>query len=116
MTESEWLACDYPAPMLIHLRGEVSAQERAERKSSLHGAGGVLFDGPSPLVSPGRFTRFVAACVARLRQFPLDEGNRRSLDRDLAFWASDTPLGAGRACWVIAGAVSWAAAKDSVAT
>jgi hypothetical protein len=26
MTEAEWLSCDHPAAMLIHLRGEVAAK------------------------------------------------------------------------------------------
>jgi len=52
MTEVEWLACDNVAPLLIYLRGEVSAQEQAESKGSLHGSAGRLFDGPSPLSPP----------------------------------------------------------------
>jgi hypothetical protein len=115
MTEAEWFSCDYPAPMLIHLRGEVSAQERAESKSSLHGRWGILIDGPSPFVSSVRFARFAAACIARSRLFPLDEDLRQSLDGDLGFWRCDTPLGAGRACWRLSSAVAWAVAKDSIA-
>jgi len=68
MTEAEWLACDHPARMLIYLRGEVSAQERSESRASLHGGAGILYPGPSPIVPAERFTCFVGACAARLRQ------------------------------------------------
>jgi hypothetical protein len=80
MTEADWLACDHAAPMLIYLRGEVSEQERAESKASLHSGAGVLYPGPSPFFPPVRFTRFIAACLGRLRLSPLEEPTIRYLD------------------------------------
>src|SRR5262245_35970103 len=84
MTESEWLACDHPAAMLIYLRGEVSAQERSGSKASIYGGAGVLYPGPSPMVPAARFIRFVAACAARLHQRPLDAQTRRFLETFLS--------------------------------
>lgn len=42
MNESEWLACEDPASMLIHLRGHVLAHEQAQSKVSLHSSAGPL--------------------------------------------------------------------------
>lgn len=80
MTEAEWLACEYPAPMLIYLRGQVSPEERSESRASLHSSEGVLYPGPSPIASASRFTSFVAACASRLRQLALDEQTHRYLE------------------------------------
>src|SRR5215475_6686411 len=73
VTEAEWLACDHPAAMLVYLRGEVLEREREESRCRLHSSAGELFDGPSPFIPAARFTRFVAACVDRLRGFPLED-------------------------------------------
>jgi hypothetical protein len=80
MTEDEWLACDDPLLMLIHLRGEVSPQEQGVRRSWLYTGAGQLHEGPSPFVPQARFPRWVAACAARLRQLPIDEPTSRYLD------------------------------------
>jgi hypothetical protein len=80
MTEAEWQVCDQPAALLIYLRGEVSAREKAESKCSLHSGAGVLYPGSSPFIPTARFTHFGAACVSRLRELPLNEPTCRFLD------------------------------------
>ena len=101
MTEEQWLASQNSAPMLIYLRGQVSEQHRAESKGSLHGGAGRLFDGPSPFVSAARFSRFITACLARTRRFPLSEDDRRLFDYCAEHdpGESGTPLSAGTVCW-----------------
>jgi hypothetical protein len=103
--------------MLIYLRGETSAEERAESKNSLTGGAGRLFDGPSPFVSAARFGRFITACLARTRRFPLGEDDRPFFDysgkQDPV--NSGTPLSAGMVCWHSAAAISRAVARDSIA-
>lgn len=80
MTEQEWLASEDLAALLIHLRGELSEQERQESKAQLHSGSGTLYAGASPLVPSTRFNRFVAACAARLRKLPIDEPVQLFLD------------------------------------
>jgi hypothetical protein len=59
MTEQEWLECNHPAAMLIHLRGVVSPRARSESRASLHGGAGVLYPGLSPAVPAQRFTLLI---------------------------------------------------------
>src|SRR4051794_21854452 len=98
MTEQEWLNCDHPAAMLIYLRGEVSAEEMSACTASLHGGAGVLYPGPSPIISGARFTAFVATCAARLRAVPVDRNTELYLETFQRHVDGEVPLDVLHAC------------------
>jgi hypothetical protein len=80
MNEQEWLCCEVPLPMLILLRGEVPEEEETRLPSSRIVSGyGDLYSGPSDHVSPRKCRLFIAACLQRLRNLPLDEKSYQAL-------------------------------------
>jgi hypothetical protein len=78
MKETDWHASGEPIPMLIFLRGEVTAEQRAAG-GRLYSSHGELWSGPGDLIDAEQCRRFTLACLTQLDALPLDERNRRAV-------------------------------------
>src|SRR5688572_5764038 len=80
VTEAEWQACDSPFPMLLFLRGEVSAEHKGPMAPRAMSGYGDLFNGPGQHVTADQCRRFILSCANRLLELELDVPSREALD------------------------------------